>query len=639
MRIYKHIITILVLANMFLMFACTNDMDISQPVEPGLEDKVSISLFTRAQDYSIPVTRGGANETGIEKTPYVLVFKVDGTSTKCIETVRAVEDLTTDKRYVLLTRQATGTYRFLILANNGTHFYFEDQRYEWSESNLETYLVGKELSYISENLLTDKLDSPQQNTVPYTSSGWDHLLPMSYLTDPVSGINDNTKIGEVGSPLQMVRGVAKLVFINEPELYLDSSTSSQMRYNKFVMGGVVSIMNTPRQGKVYNMDDNPLTTIGLTEVAKNDYSDMLLSMQDVNESWAPPYMQASWGDPCYVHETAADGGLFFIIKGDLTADFGTGTEETRTFYYKMAPVDNNFAQIGIERNHSYEFRIINVRGPGHSTVAEAMAAPPSNKLLLDYEVTSVDLSSHHVIANGHYYLGVSNSRYITYTDEPGTWQQAFSIVTDYFSQSGAWSPIRNEILSTQGITCDVSAISSSADASHPQVVNVKFDNSISTGWVEVWLGDLTLTVRVDRSGVVPVGGEKLIYYKYYKDPGAGNEWWEYEHYLINGNVDSGASSWIKLAPGSETIPSAAVGYTSGGGAYFSPDPAVLTNVTDVVTSGIGKIQVYITDNSIAAGGTGQVRNGTFYLSTGYHPSYAPQNWTDRIKIDIKQAGS
>ena len=58
MRIYKHIITILVLANMFLMFACTNDMDISQPVEPGLEDKVSISLFTRAQDYSIPVTRG-----------------------------------------------------------------------------------------------------------------------------------------------------------------------------------------------------------------------------------------------------------------------------------------------------------------------------------------------------------------------------------------------------------------------------------------------------------------------------------------------------------------------------------------------------------------------------------------------------
>ena len=86
----------------------------------------------------------------------------------------------------------------------------------------------------------------------------------------------------------------------------------------------------------------------------------------------------------------------------------------RTFYYKMAPVDNNFAQIGIERNHSYEFRIINVRGPGHSTVAEAMAAPPSNKLLLDYEVTSVDLSSHHVIANGHYYLGVSNSRYITY---------------------------------------------------------------------------------------------------------------------------------------------------------------------------------------------------------------------------------
>lgn len=634
MKIYKHIIPILVLVNVMLLLACTDDMDILQSVSPADGDKVSVRIFTRAQEYRTPETRGGANETRIEMTPYVLVLKIDGASAKCIEAVQAIESLAADKQYVLLTRQPTGTYRLLILANNGTYFYFEGQRYEWKESNLSNLLVGKELSYISENLLTDKFDSPLHATVPYTSNDWGHLLPMSCLTEPLNGISDDTRIGETGNPLQMIRGVANIVFLNDPAL-----NSSSIPYYKFRMSGVMSIVNMPEQTKVYNMDETPLATVGVTEIAKSGYADVLLGMQDVTASWASPYMQASWGSPCYVHETAAGDDTYFIIKGDLTADFGTGTEDTRTFYYKMAPVDKNYDVIEFKRNHKYEFKIINVRGPGHSSIEEAMAAPASNKLLLDYEVASVDLSSHHIISNGHYYLGVSNSRYITYTDEPGTWQHAFSITTDYFSQSGAWTPIRNEIKGIGGITCDVAAIASTTSASQQQVVKVKFDNSTTTGWVEVWLGDLAMTVRVDRENIVAAGGDRLAYYKYYKNPDEGDQRWEYTHYLVSGAVDSGASSWIKLAPGNESLPANAQTYTSGGGAYFDPEPAILTNVTDVVTSGIGKIQVYITDNSITGGGTRQVRKGTFYLSTGFHPTYAPQNWTDRIKIDIKQAGN
>lgn len=641
-RIYKYIIFTLTLTSIVFLVACVDDTGILTPIEPESGDKVTIEIFTRSENYQLPQTRGwGAQEgnTSIEKTPYVLVFSGNGGTATCIEIVQAVEDSGTAKRYVQLTRQKTGTFRLLILANNESYFHFEGNRYPWTIENLRTYLIDKELSYISNNLLTDKLSYPLQTTRPYTSFDWSKLIPMSYLTDPISSIDENTTLGTTDNQLNLIRGVAKIIFHNNPDI----NPGTGKPFHEFVLTGVVQIGNTPQQSKIYNYNEQQLDNVELTTIAHEDNSNIFYEM----EQWEP-YDQINWGDLCYLNETPAESNTYFIIKGDLTADYGSGTKEPRTFYYKMAAIKSNQEPIEFIRNTVYEFKIKKVRGPGFNTVAEAIAAPASNQTALDYEVTMVDLSSHHVISNGYYYLGVSNSKYILYTDEstPAS-HHAFSISTDYFSTGVTWGSSNNKVAPSEGITCDISTIAEPENAVSPLIidVNVKFEHA-NSGWVEIWLGNLTLTVQVEKRDVVPVTGAWFNYCTYYKNPevidestGKPQQHWEYTYYLSSGTVDGGASEWIKLAPGSNNPPEAAMNYTSGAEARFEPDKATLTNVTDMVTSGHGKIQVYIDSNEVNNGGTGVERNGTFYLSTGVNPGYAPQNKVERIKFDIKQLGS
>lgn len=643
MGIYKYIISMLMLLNLMFLVACVDNNDISTPIIPENDDMVSIEIFTRSQNYQLPVTRAtGAQENEIEKTPYVLVFEVGTGTLICVEIARTVEHTGTVKRYVQLTKR-DGTFRFLILANNQTHFYFDGERYEFNETNLKTYILGRDMADINGLFLTDKLDSPLQTIIPYTTTDWSSLLPMSCLTEPVNGINESTKIGEAeeSKQLELKRVVAKISFMNDPVMK-DKDTP----YYNFDMLGLISINNTPQQSKIYNYDGEQLTNeVDLTEVALDEqYSDVLFGMEHVDESleWYTPCIQVHWGSPCYVNETAASKNTYFIIKGILTADYGSGTEEPRTYYYKMAAIDGNQKPMDFKRNVNYEFKIKNVRGPGYETVSEAMAAPAANKTILDFEVTTTDLSSHHIITNGNYYLGVTNSRYITYTDEPGVWHHAFSIITDYFDNDDAPRSVKNEITaisSSDDISCDVSTIPETMRAPQQLDVSVKFNNNNAQGRIEIWLGNLQLIVYVEHRNILPATANRLDFYRYYKNPSATNEagetvtqqHWEYGYYLISGTVDDTDASWIKLAAGSNDPPEAAVNYTSGGAQYFSADPAKLTNVTDAVTSGHGKIQVYIDKNE-----TGVARPGTFYLSTGLNPGYFPQNKVERIKFDIKQ---
>lgn len=617
--------------NIAFMVACVDEAYVDKPVIPIDKNKVTIEIFTRSQNFKLPESRGGSsNESFIEKTPYIIVFKNE----VCTEVVQAMENSDTQKRYVQLTKDSSGDFQFLILANNGTHFYWGEERKEWTVENLHACLERETLSDISNNLLTDKLESPLHTSPPYAADRWDYILPMSHLTEPpVSEINESTEIGNSGSPLELIRGLAKVVFINEPELYLDSESNTKLPYNPFDMEGVITVKNISLQGKVYNHNGTPLNE--LTEIATDtEYQGVIYPMENITEDWAPPYYQASWGiNVGYFYETAANQDTYFIIRGELTADFGSGVKEPRTFYYKMALLDNEQKPMGIVRNHEYQFIITNVRGPGYDTIEEAIAAPPSNKTILDYVVTTIDLSSHDVVSNGNYYLGITNSRYITYTDDnPDTWYHAFSIVTDYFSKTG-WTPIKNQITSTEGITCNVSQISSTTSYSEPLEVKVQF-NSVDSGRVDVWLGNLTLSINVVRKvSLIPAEGVWFYYCKYMKNPDNSNGYWDYGYYLTSGTVDNKDIAWIKLAPGSDFPPVAAENYTSGPQQFFPPDRAKLTNVTDAVTSGHGKIQVYIEENE-----TTEKRTGTYYLSTGYNPYWAPQSKVERIKFDITQLG-
>lgn len=617
---------------MLLLVACVHeDMNVITPGETE-EENVTIEIFTRTQKFELPETRAGANDIIVDMTPFVLVFEINGTNIICVEAVKAYQLDGIDKRYVKLTQRSTGRYQFLILANNersgvgGQQFWFQGNPYAWTEENIQI-LLNKELSYISNSFLTDKLVSPRQTEPPY-SGNWNYLLPMTYLTAPVDGISKNTKIGEpegVGNgPLNLIRSVAKISIINDPDRNWNSGDNPKPPINNFELTGIMSIGNIATQGKVYNYNDDYLSTVGITEIARENYNGKICN---INIADWDKYYQTHWDDLIFINETPADNNTFFIIEGIFTTSDGLSTR----YYYKMAALDNEQKPMNLKRNHLYEFTIRNVRGPGYLTIEEAISSPPCNKTILRYEVTTVDLSSHHIITNGNYYLGVSNSRYIAYTDTPDEWLDAFRVVTD-FTRIG-WTPIRNEIIPDSGIICDFTSIPDGTSSNQPLDVKIKFLDGTTSGSIQIWLGNLKLIVYVEYKGIVPAAGAWYPYYRYYK--AGGNEWWEYNpYYLTSGTVDSSATSWIKLAPGSDEFPKDLI----GPGPYYEPDKAILTNITDNVTSGHGKIQVYIDSNLITDGGAGQMRNGIFYLSTGYHPQYSPQNKVDRIKVYIKQLG-
>ncbi|WP_295938589.1 hypothetical protein [uncultured Alistipes sp.] len=619
MTIYNNIIKILAAISLVLMSSCADDIGYTQPVPPGPgSDKVRIEVFTRSQNFDKPTTRNGGDQSGtIEKNPFVLVFNGAGASATFVEAVQVIEFSGINKRYVTLTRQPSGNYEILFLANNLTHFYFEGVRHEFTEDNLNLYLSGETLSSVSEKLLSDKLDTPRQTNSPYVNSSWSHLQPMTgRMTVSGAAIDENTKLGEPqgqgSGPIIMTRGISKI--------QIESTLTN------FTLTGIVCIKNVPTQGEIYNYDGVVPSGIELTEMAKDDtYTTDIISIGEYGPT------QANYGDELYFYEASAANSTYFILRGEYTADFGNGSE-TREYYYKMAIVDGSGSYFDLIRNHRYTFQITTVRGPGYETIEQAITGEPSNTTVLELTVITVDLSSHHIVTNGNYYLGVSNLRYVVYSDAAGP-HHAFSISTDYFTADGR-TPVVNYIRPSAGITCNGTAIPSTTTPSNQFDVKITFAAGTSIGTIEVGIGDLTRTVNVEKKWsatgqeVIPSAGERLYYYQC----NASGPYWDYTYYCVNGSVDdrNTGKTWIKLASGDTTYPTASIGQTAG---FFAPDPAKILEVTDQVTSSHGKIQVYIDPNT----GT-NAREGTFYLTTGKNPWHDPQYQVERIKFDIKQRG-
>lgn len=108
---------LLFLAFLLLVAACKNEAILSEKPDESLADKVQIEIFSRANSYQLPSTKGLDDESTVGMTPWVLVFEGNNAaSAKFVEAVQAFE--LASKRYVLLTAQPSGTkYQLLILAN------------------------------------------------------------------------------------------------------------------------------------------------------------------------------------------------------------------------------------------------------------------------------------------------------------------------------------------------------------------------------------------------------------------------------------------------------------------------------------------------------------------------------------------
>lgn len=126
-----------------------------------------------------------------------------------------------------------------------------------------------------------------------------------------------------------------------------------------------------------------------------------------------PAVKADSVSPIYLFENHLEA-TEVLVRGDYTAPDG---KVYANGYYKIRIVYNQAGtdNFDILRNTQYAIQIKAINGPGYVSEQDAIDRQPHN---IDYAITISDaVSQDLVIANGEYYLGVSNSEYILYADE------------------------------------------------------------------------------------------------------------------------------------------------------------------------------------------------------------------------------
>ncbi len=547
---------------------------------PGNEvnyNGVEVELFTRSNEFKKPVTRATANEYAVERTPWVLVFEGSGDNAVFKEASRAYTLTGINNKTFVKLQPTTNPCRLLILANLKDIFYlYEGSTYnEYATTDFNAKLSGKQLSEVCSTLFTGTLANPQ-TVVPFLNDS----LTMSYLYEATGGITAGMKIqNSDNTPLELTRNMAKVIVENQA--------------SNFQFHGITFVKNVSERGLIHRLNSTWSANVGLT-----DYKATTGNIADAES-------ESTVNNPIYLYETKTTNNTYIIIKG---------LYQKKVCYYKMALVDNNRNAINILRNNKYVFTITKADCLGHDNVSEAINAPAYNTgihatLLVTNE------SAYETEAFDDYYLSVSNSAYITYSNEDGPFD-VFSFLA--YKNTGTvsgyinlWGPLSLSDDTPREITTTNSTTTL-------RKVKLKIDHTFDwdneenymryeNDYYEIRLGNLKKSMRVRREAAIPPTGKTLVYY-----------WWEgydaYAHYLLSGEVITG-DDWIQLLPLSEI--------NSG-------------NTKNIIVED-GKLHIKILPN---IGST--ERTGTVYLSAiknpGWNPEDGPQT-SYRIKVDITQLGN
>lgn len=606
MRYLLRYINFLFLIALLLQFSGCQSDELSDPV-PDVSETVRIELFTRAYGYNIPVTRALADENAVDHEPYILVFAKNNSQYDFVEAVKAFTINNQTKTYVILQKQDVEC-KLLILANPQDNFYVDNlPPYPFNAANLSTALTNKTLEEACDLLLTEPLINSQA-IIPFTPG---KKIPMSIVYTLPTGINNTTTIGTTTNVLELTRSVAKVVLKN-------TATST------FTLSGILEVNNLPHQGQIHNLSDPPIpmtiTPSDLISYRKADGTNIINAVNNSTED-----------EPLYIFESHVDNESYMIIKGSYRG---------LDCYYKLVFVDTNRNYVHLLRNHQYIYTITKVFGEGHPTPQEARDAPAYNNNLVHLELKVVDPSAYETIAFDDYYMSVSNSQYIAYSNSADDELVAFTLVTEK-KQPGT---INGTIKVPDGVTLvsPASATFTATNTLFSQEVKIKIDPSSFTTsdmkQIELKLGNIQRRlITVERRDLVPKAGtgSKPIYYYYYNYDSGNiyNNWYGYDHnrYLLSGYLeDTSNKNWLQLSPENPNLPSSLNEGRNDDLLPGTPRPGF----EDAIMVDNGRIQIHVLQNN-----TNTIKNGTVFLTTIRNPGYDPGTQNSfRIKIDISQSG-
>lgn len=460
------------------------------------EGKVHLTLHADMGNFTKPVKTRAAvadeNNTGDN----IWVFILENTNSLDY-TLKSIENTTLRENgeVDIVVDQTTNPTTVILLAN-APNKYVDNGGVErdFTSANLSHVTSYSELKQV---LNTGTLESPARS-VPYTPDG---VIPMSGEVDFPTGIS---KSGSVHVLLKRI--VAKI------------SVETEIPPSQFQLLGA-SVCNAPKSG--WLLPPRTLWRDNSTNLTNYDYDAIDCQAQPVDSK------QTTVDSPIYIYESRSEEQTAVVIKAiyrgntyfyklTMTADYavdGSGNRP-KNFYY---------------RNFSYKYIITSVTGSGYSTFQQACDGAPNNNIKSVIDV--VDLTSHDIIDNGEYSLGVSNSAYIIYANRERSNLTAVTLSTGGITNL----PFIGSITASQGITLE-----SGETFVHPVTekdIAISIADNFSNGTITIRLGNLTKIIDVSRQSAISFEKQAISTYST-SDYVAGK---------IESVSDNASGDWIGLS--------------------------------------------------------------------------------------------
>lgn len=458
-----------------LLFAACADEQFN--INSGSSSDVSdgssfISLDITAGDFHKPVTKGVRSDTDFSE-PYVMSFRLinNGSVTDTVLHEVVKTTLNGDKYYVSLTKSQE-PHLLVFIANADSLV-----RHRLINHSIITKRYGEVMPLFTYGDPTDDgifglygLKNPT-TFVPFINE----RIPM-WAKLNIDKVEPGSKIP---APVYLQRIVSKL--------YIDASEANKK--DNFTLTGF-TVLDVPSHAYIDNdgaaNQYSPQLTVnyGTTSLGNNNIEGLILTniLNNTTES-------VTDDKPVYVFPFRKDddrAGAYHIL---FSGHFGDNV--VRYFKVKIGGPDSPAALN--KQNTSYRINIQSIASNGYVSLAQALQYGPSTGVVV--KVTLLD-NSHDIVANGKFYMGLSNSEYLLCDGEEGSFIQTVTVLT--YGKSPGSNIDMNKVSKSIQAFGGIEVIYPDFVPDKPVEIKAKFFKTTTQGRVVIKIGDLSKEVIINR---------------------------------------------------------------------------------------------------------------------------------------------
>lgn len=425
----------------------------------------------------------------VDKSPAVITLKLTDTKDLVTRTAATSNERLIEDLYVLLLRKATSTAPYTYIAgervdianvvNNGQQTATLTTSLPIRVGDKVVILANTKIAFLP--ALTTTHTEDDINAF-FTSGLW-HLNRTVIERGkgmPMSGVINSWATG--GAVCNMKRSVAKI----QVAVALGSGVTDSDLSAGFTGAALANVnwavYNQPQEGNVYEADPLRIDIPAAVTFANGTLD---LKVAD-GLRYLPEYPNATNAKGATVINNAFNANRTCVIV-QTTVSGASG-------YYRI-DLQSNGTFLDIKRNHNYTVTINKVRSQGYTTIAEALANPPSN---LEYVIDVVDNDTYIISSNGQYAIGVGSDDIKVYGSN-GSGNKEYTLTTVKALKLPPGNTVTtNKITMPAGMTLTSPANGIITETT--QTIKAKFTGPSNdfTGNITLTLGNITKTLKVTK---------------------------------------------------------------------------------------------------------------------------------------------